>query len=72
MLNGGLHVAVVWPATAFWCDPVNVLGRILDVTGLTVHAILRVYLESITAIFLLDHFINPGRAVALRRLVELR
>ena len=42
MLNGGLHVAVVWPATAFWCDPVNVLGRILDVTGLTVHAILRV------------------------------
>ena len=66
------HIGVIWSATALRYNPIDVLTWFLDVAGLTVHAILRVYLESITAIFLLDHFINPGRAVALRRLVELR
>src|SRR5690606_14330882 len=36
------HVRVVGPAATLGRDPVDVLGRILDVAGLAVHAVLRV------------------------------
>ena len=68
----GLHIGIVWAAAALGRYPDDVLGRILDVTRLTVDAILRVDLQSrIAAIVVTDDFVYTGRAVALfRRVVE--
>ena len=43
--QAGLHVRVIGASSAFRCDPVDVLGRVLDVAGLAVDAILRVDLK---------------------------
>src|SRR3954453_5777053 len=59
-----LHVRVIWSSTAFGNDPVDVLGRVLDVACLAVDAILRVDLEP-RPTSLLDELIDSGGAVAL-------
>jgi len=59
--------------TPFRRDPGNVLGRVLNVTGFTVDAVLGVDLELLAAtIVLIQHIIHTSRAVALRRLVVFR
>src|SRR5215207_2307389 len=59
------HVRIIRASTAFGRDPVDVLGRILDVTGLAVNAILRVDLEPWLTAFSFDKFVNAGRAISL-------
>src|SRR5256885_7139943 len=44
-LSSHLHVRVIGPSAAFGCDPVDVLGRVLDVARLAVDAILGVDLQ---------------------------
>src|ERR1700712_2798132 len=61
-----LHIGIIWPSSAFGDDPVDVLGRVLDVAGLAVDAILRVDLEPRTG-RLLDELIDSGRAISLLR-----
>ena len=68
----GLHIRVSRPTRAFRRDPRDVLRRILDVTGLAVHAVLGVDLEALGAVFLGDHFIHASRAVTLRRFIVER
>ena len=55
-------------AATFGHGPVDVLRRILDVAGLAVHAVLRVDLETLAAVVVVQNFVNAGRAIALRRL----
>lgn len=59
-----LHAAVVWPAAALRRDPHNVLGRVLDVAGLAVHAVLRVDLQTVAVVGVLDELVDPGGAIA--------
>src|SRR5690242_21697867 len=59
-----LHVGIVRPSSAFGDDPVDVLGRVLDVAGLAVNAILRVDLEARPGRFL-DELVDAGRAISL-------
>ena len=67
-----LHVGVIRAAGAFRRHPGDVLGRVLEVAGLAVHAVLCVDLEHLLAVFLRHHFVHAGRAVALRRFVVQR
>src|SRR6185503_1048241 len=60
-----LHVRVIGASAAFGSDPVDVLGRVLDVAGLAVDAVLRVDLESGFTALALHEFINACRAIAL-------
>src|SRR5947209_13645390 len=60
-----LHVRVIWSSTAFGSDPVDVLGRVLDVAGLAVDAILGVDLQPRFTACALDEFIDACRAIAL-------
>ena len=56
---------IVGPAAALGRDPVDVLGRVLDVAGLAVHAVLRVDLQRGAAVRAGHVLVDPGRAVAL-------
>src|SRR4051794_20047383 len=60
-----LHVRVIGASAAFWSDPVDVLGRVLDVAGLAVDAILGVDLEPRFTVLALDEFVNACRAITL-------
>ena len=40
-----LHVGVVWTRPAFGRHPVDILAWVFDITGLTMHAVLRVDLQ---------------------------
>src|SRR5690348_13582892 len=60
-----LHVRVIGASAAFGSDPVDVLGRVLDVAGLAVDAILGVDLEPRFTTLALDEFIYPCWAVTL-------
>src|SRR5690348_1147784 len=62
-----LHVRVIGASAAFGSDPVDILGRVLDVTGLTVDAILGVDLESGFTVLAIDKFIDACRAITLLR-----
>src|SRR5450830_426175 len=62
--GGTLHPRVVRSTAAFGRDPHDVLGRVLDVAGLAMHAVLRVDLQAVAVVFVLDELIDPGRAVA--------
>ena len=68
--GGILHARVVGTASAFGNRPDDILQRILDLTGLAVHAVLRVDLEALGAAFF-HNFVDPNRAVALRGLIEI-
>src|SRR5687768_9517764 len=61
------HVRIIRPSSAFGRDPIDVLGRILDVTGLAVNAILGVDLEPRLTAVSLDKFVNARRAISLLR-----
>src|SRR5690554_7368619 len=52
-------------AAALRRHPGDVLGRVLHIAGLAVHAVLEVDLELRLAVVPLDHLVDPGRAVAL-------
>ena len=67
-----LHHAVFGASSAFRWYPDDIFIGIFDITGLAVNAVLRVDLEARGAIFVFNHFVDPGRAVALRRLVVQR
>src|SRR6185436_5446759 len=70
-IAGALHVRVVGSAAAFRRDPDDVLGRVLDVAGLAVHAVLRVDLQPRAGRIAHD-LVDAGRAIALLgRVVEL-
>src|SRR3954454_1681958 len=58
-----LHVRVIGTSAAFWSDPVDVLGRVLDVAGLAVDAVLRVDLEPRFTLFGLHEFIDSCRTI---------
>src|SRR5881394_3042199 len=60
-----LHVRIIGSSPAFGCDPVDVLGRVLDVARLAVDAILRVDLESRLSICVLDKLVNSRRTITL-------
>src|SRR4051812_15957308 len=60
-----LHVRVIGASSAFRRDPVDVLGRILDVAGLAVDAVLSVDLKPRFATFPIHEFINSSGAVTL-------
>ena len=64
-----LHRAVIRATSPFRYDPINILGRILDIAGFAVNAVLRVDLKLTAAIALSDDLINPCGAITLRRLV---
>src|SRR3546814_14837123 len=65
----GLHVGIIGPAATFGNHPVDVLGRVLDVAGLAVDAVLRVDLQPRPAAGTVAHdLVYLRRAVArLRR-----
>src|SRR5215204_2031982 len=63
------HIHVVRPAAALGRNPVDVLVRVLDVAGFAVDAVLGVDLVAYAA-RVLDPFVDPGRAVALRGAAE--
>src|SRR3954449_6537162 len=60
-----LHVRVIGASAAFRGDPVDVLGRVLDVAGFAVDAILGVDLEPRLTIRILDKLVNSRGAIAL-------
>src|SRR5438132_4048248 len=62
-----LHVRVIGASAAFGGDPVDVLGRVLDIACLAVDAILGVDLEPGFTVLDLDKFVNTCRAIALLR-----
>src|SRR3954453_7294763 len=60
-----LHVRVIGASTAFGCDPVDILGRVLDVTRLAVDAILGVDLEPRFTVLALHEFVHARRTITL-------
>src|SRR4051812_5368816 len=64
-LPSHLHVRIIGASAAFWGDPVDVLGRVLDVAGFAVDAILGVDLKPRLTIRILDKLVNSRGAIAL-------
>ena len=64
--RASLHVGIIRPSSALGHDPVDVLGRVLDVARLAVDAILRVDLKPREP-RLLDELVDPRRAISLLR-----
>ena len=62
-----LHPRIVRPTTTFRRDPVDVLGRVFDVAGLAVHAVLRVDLQRIVTRWRFDVLVYACWAVARLR-----
>src|SRR6476646_7640682 len=60
-----LHVRIIGASTAFGCDPVDILGRVLDVTRLAVDAILGVDLEPRFTVLALHEFVDACRTITL-------
>ena len=58
------HAGVNGSLATLWGNPNNVLRRILDIAGFTVHTVLSVDLQAIVACFVFDILINTGWAVA--------
>ena len=58
------HPGVIRPAAAFGRDPDNVLGRVFDVAGFAVHAVLRVDLQPVSVVGIFNVLIHASRAVA--------
>src|SRR6202012_4565169 len=68
-----LHVGVVRASAAFGRRPHDVLRGILDVAGFAVDAVLGVDLEArVLPLVVVEDLIDARRAIALRRLGELR
>ena len=67
-----LHIRVTGTTATFRHCPVDILGRILDVTGFAMHAVLGIDLHARVAAIIIGHdFVNPCRAIALlRRIIQ--
>jgi hypothetical protein len=52
------HAGVVGNTAAFGRDPDDVLRRVRDVAGLAVHAVLRVDLQAVGVVFVLQEAFN--------------
>src|SRR3546814_10820343 len=61
-----LHIGIVRASAAFGYNPVDVLGRILDVARLAMNTILGIDLEAWRTFLQTDHFVDPCRTIALR------
>src|SRR6266853_729938 len=59
-----LHIWVVRSIATLWRNPDDVLGRVLDVAGLAVNAVLRVDLEAVGTVAVFHEFVYARRAVA--------
>src|SRR5260370_42012923 len=57
------HARTIRAAAAFGCDPYDVLGRILDIAGLAVDAVLRIDLQALGTVVAGNEFVDRGRAV---------
>src|SRR5690606_8222283 len=66
-----LHVWIVRTASTLWGNPGDVLGRIFNITGFAVYAVLRVDLEAFFAFRSFNNFVHASRAVTLRRFIPL-
>src|SRR5215831_16976410 len=62
------HVSVGGSVAAFRWRPYDVLRRVFDVAGFTMHAVRRVNHEPRIIVAICHDFEHPGRAVALRGL----
>src|SRR6476469_4959151 len=60
-----LHVRVIGASAAFGSDPVDVLGRVLDVASLAVDTVLGVDLELRFTVLAIDEFVDACRTIAL-------
>src|SRR5512145_1791814 len=61
-----LHVRVIRSPASLGDNPVDVLGRVLDVAGLAVHAVLGVDLQTrVAPVLVADDLVDARRAVAL-------
>ena len=60
-----LHVRIIGASAAFGGDPVDVLGRVLDVASLAVDAVLRIDLELRFTTLGFHEFVNSRRAITL-------
>src|SRR3546814_11676339 len=63
-----LHIGIIGTSAAFGGDPVDILGRVLDVARLAMDAILRVDDEFRITFVRADDPIDTGGAIALCRL----
>jgi hypothetical protein len=68
----GLHGWIIRPTATFRHYPVDILRGILDITCLTVHAVLAVNLEFLIPIRLFNNLIHACRAIALSWLIIKR
>ena len=62
-LDWSLHSRVIGPTPPLGRNPDDVLRRVLDVTGLAVHTVLRIDLQAVRVVRVLHKLIHPGRAV---------
>src|SRR5690606_34686656 len=62
-----LHPVVDRALTALRSDPHDVLCGVLDVAGLAVNAVLRIDLQAILAVVVLDELVHHGGAIARLR-----
>ena len=67
-----LHIRVIGTAASLGCDPVDVLGWVLDVSGLTVDAVLGIDLKPGLTVRILDELIDGCRTITLFRPVVER
>src|SRR5690606_35384431 len=63
-LNPGLHAVVHRPFAPLGRQPDDLLCWVLDVAGLAVHTGLRIDLQAVIAVIILDDLVHTGRAVA--------
>ena len=64
-----LHIRIAWAAQSFRCYPFNILGRVFDITGFTVHTVLCIDLQPFITTLFFDNLIDNGRTITLSGLV---
>jgi hypothetical protein len=58
------HTWIIRTSAAFWHRPRDVLARVLDIAGFTVHAVLRIDLQTRESGGVLYDFINTDGAIS--------
>ena len=66
-----LHRVVNGPFSTLRRDPNDILCGVFDITCLAMHAVLRVDLQAVAAVFVFDVLIHASRAVARLRATVL-
>jgi hypothetical protein len=67
-----LHVRIIRSSPAFRSDPIDVLGRVLDVAGLTVDAVLSIDLKPALSVRIFDKLVDASGTITLFRAVVER